>query len=173
MNMVPSFTNLRSFVSYQFTALRMRALRNRIWAKFSGMPSELIVFPGDNERSHVIVNRKLIGIKNIRVTEIVGTLNRDTDFDIQFRPLKKHTLARWVNAYILHEQDSWSPIIVHKVRDEYFVEDGHHRVSVARALGMDYIEAKVWDYSNSNKQPQKYHWVKCTEKSSAKAYVTS
>lgn len=172
MNMISSFTNLRSFVSYQFNALRMRALRDRIWAKFSGSPSELIVFPGDNEPSRVIANRKLIGIQNIHVAEIVGTFNRDTDFDVYFRPLKKHTLARWVNAYILHEQDGWAPIIVHKVREEYFVEDGHHRVSVARAMGMDFIEAKVWDYTQPNQQMKKYHWVKCTEKSSAKAFVT-
>ena len=172
MNMVPSFTSLHSFVSYQFTILRMRALRDRIWAKFSGMPSELIIFPGDNERSHIIPNRKLLGIKDIRVAEIVGTLNREPDFDALFRPLKKHTLARWVNAYILHEHDGWPPIIVHKVREEYFVEDGHHRVSVARALGVEFIEAKVWDYTHRNQEVKQYHWVTCTEKSSAKAYVT-
>jgi hypothetical protein len=172
MNMIPSFTNLRGFVAYQFTVLRMRALRGRIWAKLSGMPSELIVFPGDNEHSYIIPHRKLVGIKNIRVTEIVGTLSRETDFDIQFRPLKKHVLTRWVNAYILHEQNGWSPIIVHKVRNEYFVEDGHHRVSVARAMGMEYIEAKVWDYSPRNQPAEKYHWVRCTEKSSVKAYMT-
>jgi len=172
MNMVPSFTNLRSFVSYQFTVLRMRALRGRLWSKLSGEPSELVVFPGDNERSRISPNRKLVGVQNIRVADIVGTLNRETDFDMHFRPLKKHNLARWVNAYILHEQDGWSPIVVHKVREEYFVEDGHHRVSVARAMGIDYIEAKVWDYSPRNQQIKKYHWVTCTEKSSAKAYVT-
>jgi hypothetical protein len=150
----------------------MRALRGRIWAKLWGEPWELVVFPGDNELSRIVANRKLIGIQNIRVAEIVGTLNRDTDFDVYFRPLKKHTLARWVNAYILHEQDGWSPIVVHKVREEYFVEDGHHRVSVARAMGMEFIDAKVWDYSQHNKQMKKYHWVRCTEKSSAKAYLT-
>lgn len=168
MNMVPSFTTLRSFVSYQFAMLRIRALHARFWAKLSGTPTELLPFPGDGR---VSPNRKLIGIKNIRVNQIIGTLNRDTDFDIHFRPLKKHTLTRWVNAYILHEQNGWSPIVVHKVRDEYFVEDGHHRVSVARALGMDFIEAKVWDYTQRNPKTKKYHWV-CAEKSSAKSFVT-
>lgn len=168
--MFPSFTTLRSFVSYQFSALRMRALRDRLWAKASGSPTELIVFPGDNAR--LSPNRKLLGVKSIRVADIVGTLNRETDFDAQFRPLKKHTLNRWVNAYLLHEQDGWSPIIVHKVRDEYFVEDGHHRVSVARARGMDFVDAKIWEYTQPHKPVEKCFPTGCSEKRPAKAYVT-
>jgi hypothetical protein len=30
-----------------------------------------------------------------------------------------------------------------QVGDVYFVRDGHHRISVARALGQAYIDAKV------------------------------
>lgn len=170
MNMLPSFTTLRSFISYQFSVLRMRALRDRIWSKLVGMPTELIIFPGDNAR--LSPNRKLLGVKNIRVADIVGTLNRESDFDSHFRPLKKHTSSRWVNAYLLREQDGWSPIIVHKVRDEYFVEDGHHRVSVARALGMDFIEARVWEYAQPAKTVNKCFPSSCGEKRPAKAYVT-
>jgi hypothetical protein len=29
--------------------------------------------------------------------------------------------------------------------NDYFVRDGHHRISVARALGEEYIDAKVID----------------------------
>lgn len=170
MNIVPSFTTLRSFISYQFLALRMRALRDQLWMKLSGAKSELVLFPGSNQRPSP--NRKLIGIKDIRVAEIVGTLNTETDFDHQFRPLKKHTLTRWVNAYILHEQDGWSPIVVHKVGEQYFVEDGHHRVSVARSIGMEFMEATVWEYSHHSQYTEKCQPAKCPEKSSAKVYVT-
>jgi hypothetical protein len=172
MNMVPSFTTLRSFISYQFSALRMRALRDQLWMKLSGAKSELVLFPGNAPRLRFTANRKLIGIKDIRVAEIVGTLNRDTDFDHQFRPLKKHTLTRWVNAYILHEQDGWPPIIVHKVGEQYFVEDGHHRVSVARSTGMEFMEATVWEYSHHSQYTDKCQPPKCPEKSRAKVYVT-
>jgi hypothetical protein len=170
MNMVPSFTTLRSFISYQFAVLRMRALRYQFWTKLSRASSELAVFPGNNQR--LSLSRNLIGIQNIRVDQIVGTLNRDTDFDHQFRPLKKHCLDRWVNAYILHEQDGWSPIIVHKIGKQYFVEDGHHRVSVARTIGMDFIDAKVWEHNTQHKYMDAGSSAKCTEKSSAKVYAT-
>lgn len=146
---IPSFTTLRSFISYKFSELRVRALHDSYLKKLTGSESKLEVFPGKEAR--LLPSRQLIGIKNIRVNQIVGTLNRETDFDHQFRPLKKHILSRWVNAYILHGQDDWFPILVHKIREQYFVEDGHHRVSVARVIGMDFIEAKVWEYSSQSK----------------------
>ena len=41
------------------------------------------------------------------------------------------------------------PIEVYRVGGLHFVEDGHHRVSVARALGDDVIEARVREISTS------------------------
>jgi len=148
----------------------MRALRDRFWAKLVGTESSLEIFPGKEER--VSPSRKLIGIKDIRVEQIVGTLQREADFDHNFRPLKKHALHRWVNAYILlHEQDAWSPIVVHKVGEQYYVEDGHHRVSVARAIGQDFIEAKVWEHSVQSKSADVCEPARCTKQRSPKAYA--
>jgi len=170
MNMYPSFTTLRSSVSYKFSELRMRALRDSYLKKLIGAESKLEVFPG--KESGISPSRKLIGIKNIRVDQIVGTLYREADFDRQFRPLKKHTLERWVHAYIQHEHDGWSPIIVHKAGEQYFVEDGHHRVSVARALHVEFIEAQIWEHNVLNKSAAVCQPIQCTEKSPSKVYVT-
>ncbi len=41
------------------------------------------------------------------------------------------------------------PIEVYKVGDVYFVRDGNHRVSVARALGNKSIQAHVWELPTS------------------------
>ena len=38
---------------------------------------------------------------------------------------------------------SLPPISVYRVGDRHYVRDGHHRVSVARALGESTIEAEV------------------------------
>jgi ParB-like chromosome segregation protein Spo0J len=62
---------------------------------------------------------------------------------------------------------------VHKVGDHYYVEDGHHRVSIAQALGMAYIQAKVWEYPSQVKQTRKCETVECTERNSVKKYVTA
>jgi len=38
------------------------------------------------------------------------------------------------------------PVDLYKVGDSYFVKDGNHRVSVANQLGLEEIEAYVWEY---------------------------
>lgn len=170
MIMFPSFTTLRNDASYRFSNLQMLASWKRFWDKLTGVESTLAVFPGQANR--LTPNRKLIGVRNIRVAEIAGTLNREGDFDSRFRPLKKHNADRWINAYILHEQDGWSPILVHKAGGKYFVEDGHHRVSVARTIGMDFIEAKVWEYGLESKQAETCRRAACMEKRPSKVYAT-
>jgi len=47
---------------------------------------------------------------------------------------------------VLHTQKGWEPILVHQLGGFYFVEDGHHRTSVARHLGLETIEAAVITY---------------------------
>ncbi len=145
MNIHPSFTNARSFTSYQFSRLRMRGLWDVFLAKLSGRNSALQIFPQQGDHP----NRKLLGVQNIRLNEVIGTLDRNPDFDHKFRPLGRHLLDRWVNAFLSLETDGWSPILVHKIGDEYYVEDGHHRVSVAQSIGMVFIEAIVWEYSKA------------------------
>jgi hypothetical protein len=52
--------------------------------------------------------------------------------------------ARWKRidrAY--HRGEEMPPVVLHKLGDEYFVEDGNHRVSVARFQGVEWIDAVV------------------------------
>jgi uncharacterized protein (DUF1015 family) len=48
--------------------------------------------------------------------------------------------------WMLQKTTGWPPIRVYQVGNLYFVEDGHHRVSVARQLGLKLIEAEIWEY---------------------------
>ena len=107
----------------------------------TGSKLTLEIFPGIEQR--VSPRLKLIGTRYNHVAEIAGTSERKANFDNRFRPLKRHSLERWINTYSQRERDGWPPIRVHKVNGKYFVEDGHHRVSVARATNMDSIEAEV------------------------------
>jgi len=170
MNIQPSFINIRSYVAYEFSTVRIHAIRDSLWAKLLGRNTKLARFP---EQAQVAgPNRKLIGVQEIPVEQIVGTLGRHSDFDHQFRPLKKSLRDRWINVYLTFESDGWSPILVHKVGDNYYVEDGHHRVSVARSLGMAFIQAMIWEYPSHIKQIRKCEVVECTEKSAVKGYAT-
>lgn len=171
MNMHPFFIDMRSSMAYEFTRLQARALRHSLWAKLTGRNTKLARFPEGAFRTGL--NRKLIEAKDIPVEEIVGTLYRHSDFDDQFRPLKKNLRDRWVNIILLHQGEGWPPILVHKVGDHYYVEDGHHRVSVARALGIAFIQAKVWEYpSESKKTTKTCETIQSSERSCAKQYIT-
>ncbi|PKO15216.1 MAG: hypothetical protein CVU39_11445 [Chloroflexi bacterium HGW-Chloroflexi-10] len=86
------------------------------------------------------------GVQQIPIEHIKGSVGRVADFDNTFRPLKKYLLERWVAIALIWEQSGWPAIQVYRLGEDYFVVDGHHRVSVARALGIRFIDAEVWEY---------------------------
>src|SRR4051794_16551143 len=86
-----------------------------------------------------------LGVQLIPVGSIVGTVDRKPEaFDRSFRPRSPELRARWERiAAARRRGEAMPPIDVYKVGEIYFVRDGHHRVSVARALGETTIEAHV------------------------------
>jgi hypothetical protein len=98
-------------------------------------------------------SRKYLGLREIQVGQITGSLGRGRDFDPAFRPLKSHLRDRWVSVYLLAGNGGWEPVRLHKLGEDYYVEDGHHRVSVARQQGMAYVRAEVWEYVLQPCQP--------------------
>jgi hypothetical protein len=75
---------------------------------------------------------------------IVGTVEPTIAFDGQFRPVSDHVRARWERVALAHRTGvSLPPITVLERPGGYYVVDGRHRVSVARALGFRDIEARV------------------------------
>ncbi|MCI0713317.1 MAG: hypothetical protein L0154_24385 [Chloroflexi bacterium] len=84
------------------------------------------------------------GVQTIAVDQIGGSYTDNRSFDADFRPAHKAVEYRWVRVRQAHYEDVLLPAIaVYQVGDTYFVEDGHHRVSVARAIGQTYIDAHV------------------------------
>jgi ParB-like chromosome segregation protein Spo0J len=59
-------------------------------------------------------------------------------------PLKDSDRARWTRVeQAFLESKPLPPIDVRQVGRDYYVIDGHHRVSVARQLGLSHLEARV------------------------------
>jgi hypothetical protein len=78
----------------------------------------------------------------IRLDAIVGTVDATTDFDSDFAPTTDRVAARWQSIASAHRAGHpLPPIAVIERRDGYYVLDGRHRVSVARALGHHEIDA--------------------------------
>lgn len=83
--------------------------------------------------------QKLVPVEKIR-----GSINRGNDFDADFHPLQEYTKDRWVNIALAYSSDqALPPVDLVEVGDVYFVNDGHHRISVAKMLGQREIEAEV------------------------------
>lgn len=99
------------------------------------------------EHNRSLSNRRYAGTQTIAVNDIHGTINRAEDFDNEFHPLKVADEDRWCRvASAMMNGVGLPPIEVVQVGNEYFVKDGHHRISVARALGFRYLDAlvEVW-----------------------------
>ncbi|GGB64836.1 hypothetical protein N798_04780 [Knoellia flava TL1] len=85
-----------------------------------------------------------LGVQSIPVERIVGSVDKVREFDPSFRPTSGRNRARWERlAEAVRRGQPIPPIDVYQVGDMYFVRDGHHRVSVVRALGDSLIEADV------------------------------
>jgi hypothetical protein len=85
-----------------------------------------------------------LGLQVIPLDSIVGTVDRAREFDRDFRPTSPRVRARWEGiALAKRSGKAMPPIDVYRVGELHFVKDGHHRVSVARAQGLDTIDAYV------------------------------
>jgi hypothetical protein len=81
-------------------------------------------------------------MRPIRLDAIVGTVDPTTDFDAGFRPAADRVSSRWQSIARAHRDGrALPPIVVLERPDGYYVLDGRHRVSVARALGHETIDA--------------------------------
>jgi hypothetical protein len=91
-----------------------------------------------------IVGETELGLRTIKLDSIVGTVDRTRDFDRRFRPTTTRVRGRWQRiAAAQRRGESFPPISVYRVGDLHFVRDGHHRVSVAKSLGREDIDAYV------------------------------
>jgi hypothetical protein len=86
----------------------------------------------------------MTGTEVIPIKKIVGTEGRSEDFDADFHPLKKHNRERWISVAVARQMDVILPAVeLIQKGDEYYVRDGHHRISVAKARGQLEIDARI------------------------------
>jgi hypothetical protein len=101
-----------------------------------------------------LVSCQDLDVRLVPIHQIRGTVSstRSCDFDANFRPLKTHDKERWLNVATVYERGvKIPPVSLVQIGDFYFVQDGHHRISVARAMGQTEIAAtiSVWQVSGT------------------------
>jgi nucleotide-binding universal stress UspA family protein len=131
-----------------FRRLRRRAAIEQILDRAGGRSPDLLAFDQVREllRAEAGEERQL---RNIPLDAIVGSVGRYQDFTRTFLPRRDADAQRW--AGILAAATSlvpMPPIEVYQIGEAYFVLDGNHRVSVARAMHSDTIEAYVLPFTS-------------------------
>jgi hypothetical protein len=126
-----------------FNAARRRAFMQDVLAELSGRPDDLLSFERVREQLHLSEPSEDPSLQEIPLDKIVGSVGRYRDFNRTFLPRSQIDPGRWTRIEQLQTVRELPPIDVFKVGDVYFVRDGNHRVSVARARKRPTIWARV------------------------------
>ncbi len=126
-----------------FTAASRAHRRAALFGRLRRVGRTVCGLPVYDEFAHRRTSER--GFREIRLDCIAGTTepNRAAEFDQHFRP-NARTRCRWERVWMaFHRGVSLPPISVIAVGDGYAIRDGHHRVSVAKALGVPTIHAII------------------------------
>ena len=133
---------------HDFLRARRLATMARLTARLRGVPDDVrVILPYDEVIDALgFVSEHPAGAAVVQLDAIVGTVDRGRDFDRSFRPISARVRSRWEHiAAAMRRGEAMPPVDLLRIGEIYFVRDGHHRVSVARALGRTDIDAFVTD----------------------------
>ena len=135
--------SIRSDASALFVSTRRAGRLRQAWAKLRGQSRRLLDLHSVAACS-TVGDRRAAGMQTVAIGQIRGSEGRCEDFDISFHPLKEHAEERWVSVARAQLRGlGLPPIELIQLGEVYFVRDGHHRISVAAALGQQEIDAMV------------------------------
>ncbi|TCP49290.1 ParB-like nuclease family protein [Tamaricihabitans halophyticus] len=144
---MPSNTGFpRADAENDFLRVRRRQVLSRLGAWLRRAPDDVnIMLPFDEVVSALgLLGERSLGRQVIGLDSIAGSVDRGREFDRRFRPTTARSRQRWERLALAQRRgEAIPPIDVYRVGELHFVSDGHHRVSVALALGMTTIEAFV------------------------------
>ncbi len=129
-----------------FLRARRRQVLSRLAAWLRRQPDDVnIMLPFDEVVAALgLAGQRRLGLQVITLDSIVGSVDRSREFDRRFRPTSGLVRERWQRLALAQRRgESIPPIEVNRIGDMHFVVDGHHRVSVAHALGLKTIDAYV------------------------------
>ena len=128
-----------------FSRARRRAFLRRISAYLRRDPGSNQLLSFDEVKGALgAISQVYLGLREVPVSKIVGSVGRHRDFDRAFLPSKPDLGTRWRRIdEIMHRAEELPPVSLYKIGDAYFVQDGNHRVSVARQRGIEMIDAEV------------------------------
>lgn len=131
---------------FDFSRARRRRALSRLSARLRREPDDVNHILPFEEVARALGRRgeRSLGEQLIALDSIVGTVDRSREFDRSFLPTSPRVRERWQRINTAQRKgEAMPPIDVYRIGELHFVKDGHHRVSVARALGHKDINAYV------------------------------
>jgi hypothetical protein len=131
---------------FDFSRARRRRALARVSARLRREPDDVNHILPFEEVARALgrIGERRLGQQLISLDSIVGTVDRSREFDRAFRPTSPRVRERWQRINTAQRKgEAMPPIDVYRIGELHFVKDGHHRVSVARALGHKDINAYV------------------------------
>jgi hypothetical protein len=96
------------------------------------------------------LGERRLGLQAIGLDTVIGSVDSTRDFDRRFRPTSGRVRERWERLALAQRRgEAIPPIDVYRIGSLHFIKDGHHRVSIAIATGMDVIDAYVTEVRTS------------------------
>lgn len=128
-----------------FSRARRQRTLARLSARLRGADDVHHILPFEEvARALGRVGERRLGLQLIPLDSIIGTVDRSREFDRGFRPTSPRVRERWQRINLAQRKgEAMPPIDVYRIGELHFVKDGHHRVSVAHALGHRDINAYV------------------------------
>jgi hypothetical protein len=128
-----------------FSRARRRAFLRKVGAYLRRDPGSNQLLSFEEVKGALgAVSQVYVGMREVPVSQIVGSVGRHRDFDRAFLPSKPDLGTRWRRIdEIMDRGEELPPVSLYKIGDVYFVQDGNHRVSVARQRGVEMIDAEV------------------------------
>ncbi len=126
-----------------FEKARRKEIGRRLARLVRGKHSDQLLAFDDLRDQLGLYEQWYSGIRTIPVEQIVGSVDRAADFDRAFLPKRGAMENRWKRVEQAFRHQPFPPIIAFKVGDAYFIEDGHHRVAIARQRRDEFIDAEV------------------------------
>ncbi len=80
------------------------------------------------------------------MSKIAGSVGRWREFDRRFMPAGASVERRKRVDRAFLRGEELPPVSLYKLGERYFVEDGNHRVSVARYHGVEMIAAEITQF---------------------------
>ncbi len=128
-----------------FKQARRRAFMSDLMGRITGRNTDLLSFYDIKEQLN-LTNERYLGLQEVPLDKIVGSVGRYHDFNREFLPRTDSLGDRWKRVEASRHRRGMTPVDLYKVGDVYFVLDGNHRVSIGRQEGAETIAAYVTEF---------------------------